>query len=1067
MKPKPLLLVSIIMIMLFGIMEVNGLSNSTSICTPGTAGPPVGGGQWNITVSTRCTGGRIDIGNFNISLTNWRLDLNNIELVAGGINISGTTLELNIYNSNISHNVTGQPFHINVAADTSKVNITNSVCYNCTLNSDKSGIFAGTSVTLTRSSFKGGLRPFLNFNGGSLKIDTINLTNMTMGSGTLITQLGNTSPFIINGSNFYADNASGTSSVANYGFASLSSATAIDNLRFFNNYLEGFAYGIQMQGGTKEPPVQVNISGLTCWRMGTCLDILQNLHNFTFIDIKGTNLSGKVISMNGFGGREINGVIRNIIGVNTTQTVSIGRGLFINVFNVTANVTFNVGNGAIQFDQTNNSAADNISCYQVDRVCVQSTEGFRNNFTHVVAKSNNKRTDYSNGAGNCFSSMGGEASGGNITFANFDFDVEGCGFRFGYIDGSTGVQGLYGFPFWVYNGTITWHNDSGGHIYPTAFHILSNATVVADNIYLAGCKTGEGDNCMGIGGSIFEGSVELRDQSLTQGNYSNIRFGNVSIPIFLSLSSNPYIFTNISFEAEDGNYFNKVYLNFSTAIFINVSGLNTTNKSINLSGQSNNNGTAYILWFIKVNVTYSNGTVANLANVSFFPAIKEWLPFTYQNVTTDATGLTSQTTLPAWKKNNTGTYNYTNYTIQVDAPNAVQQNFSRNFISSTTLLLIMSPNSAPSLFNITFPVNNSYLSSGVNVWVNWSCTDPDGDACTAFLFLNGSFNQSSTVNFSVNLSDGLYLAKILTGDGSLNASVNSSEVSFVVDSVFPVLSNVAVDGFGANFVDLNFTVNELTNYTIRYNYAGGLVSVFENSTAATGVRVKRIVDLSHNTVYSVNISVCDLANNCVSNSSLSFRTDYSPSGQGQIGGGGGIVIAPVVNTSIVDGVVLFSEEERGLISKILDFFRGVEQEREIKAGDFVLKVTLGDKLFFDKSNAVSVKVLKNNFLVDVDVINFVLVDGAKELSFANFKRVSQGVYATSFTLPDVKEGDYISFFKISSGDSVVKSDVLSVVVAEAGKGFVSEIGDAFATAWDWVMSIFRSEPSFPVNETVS
>lgn len=120
--------------------------------------------------------------------------------------------------------------------------------------------------------------------------------------------------------------------------------------------------------------------------------------------------------------------------------------------------------------------------------------------------------------------------------------------------------------------------------------------------------------------------------------------------------------------------------------------------------------------------------------------------------------------------------------------------------------------------NITYPLNASSLTNGTNTQIRWTHNDTSGFEITAWLFLDGRLNQSSTSNFTVNLTVGKHNATILTGfAGASNSTRNSSIVFFSVNP--PGIGNITgptnntAYASGTNF-NINWTSNDTSGFSV-------------------------------------------------------------------------------------------------------------------------------------------------------------------------------------------------------------------------------------------------------------
>ena len=129
----------------------------------------------------------------------------------------------------------------------------------------------------------------------------------------------------------------------------------------------------------------------------------------------------------------------------------------------------------------------------------------------------------------------------------------------------------------------------------------------------------------------------------------------------------------------------------------------------------------------------------------------------------------------------------------------------------STQQFAMNGNNPPTTPTIINPANNSLFSS-YPIVLNYSSSDIDGDPITYSVYIDGTLNGTTAVNWSFNASDGTYLWNVMASDGTDN-SANSSIYTFTLDSIPPFFSlNNTNDTTPKIYegVQINITINDTT-----------------------------------------------------------------------------------------------------------------------------------------------------------------------------------------------------------------------------------------------------------------
>jgi len=241
--------------------------------------------------------------------------------------------------------------------------------------------------------------------------------------------------------------------------------------------------------------------------------------------------------------------------------------------------------------------------------------------------------------------------------------------------------------------------------------------------------------------------------------------------------------------------------------------------------------------FTNINVSYSNGTLVNSTNSSSSGVVSISIV-----VPADGNYNISLTTYDKVSRSNSTTIN--NVTVDTISP----------------------------VVNATYPVSNSYLNSTV-LTINFTVTETNLNNTNISVLnstgglVNTTLNTSAG-NISVSLTvpvDGVYNITLLTLDLG-GRSVSATISNLTVDTTAPVITGVAlnrsiVQNNTAVLVSVNYTELNLKNAT-----AQGTLMSCSNGTCSL------VVNLTSGTS-PMNISVCDQANHCTINDTVTFIID--------------------------------------------------------------------------------------------------------------------------------------------------------------------------------------------------
>ncbi|RLJ01057.1 MAG: hypothetical protein DRP06_00210, partial [Candidatus Aenigmatarchaeota archaeon] len=208
-----------------------------------------------------------------------------------------------------------------------------------------------------------------------------------------------------------------------------------------------------------------------------------------------------------------------------------------------------------------------------------------------------------------------------------------------------------------------------------------------------------------------------------------------------------------------------------------------------------------------VNITYDYTITPEIKSMSNADVIilSATSPHTNLNNATIYLGGTGSTNLTVQMPNTS-----INYTAIYDGNNCNNSNCSFTQISGElnfTLILGSEHNltiweysgdgnNPPNKSTLNSPDNNSYINTNY-ILLNWTCTDPDGDNMTAYIYADNTINPTTLINTTTNCQNGtlytfnwtnlnetIYYWKVTCNDSIL---ANTSEIyKFVIDTTTPI-----------------------------------------------------------------------------------------------------------------------------------------------------------------------------------------------------------------------------------------------------------------------------------------
>jgi hypothetical protein len=210
----------------------------------------------------------------------------------------------------------------------------------------------------------------------------------------------------------------------------------------------------------------------------------------------------------------------------------------------------------------------------------------------------------------------------------------------------------------------------------------------------------------------------------------------------------------------------------------------------------------------------------------------------------------------------------------------VSYNFTDNAGQSTTGSLIAKKDSSNPLLILNGP-EDGLATNLTTVVFNITATDSFLDNCTRYsdgLYAGifTSLNNGTPTTYSLgSISDGIYNWSVTCYDYASN-SVSSETRTYTIDTTSPTLNSTSVVKADTT-ADVSYEASENVNVTLNYGSSTSLgTSAIVNGQTGTF----SLTGLSSETTYYYNLTLCDIANNCVTNGTFSFTTEATPSSSG-------------------------------------------------------------------------------------------------------------------------------------------------------------------------------------------
>ena len=323
---------------------------------------------------------------------------------------------------------------------------------------------------------------------------------------------------------------------------------------------------------------------------------------------------------------------------------------------------------------------------------------------------------------------------------------------------------------------------------------------------------------------------------------------NITINYYIDGKLNQSSLTNVTFNASDATY------------ILNVSLFDGTASSANTS--------------VTFTIDTTNPTFAETSINESAPLLNEVVGLS--QVVNDNIGLNQY----SFFHNQTGTFvNQTpidisgtsvnatfNLTVTLTRGNVIGFGFfandsagNSNITTISTFTVANTPPSAPTIIFPTANLRTNVQPLDINITFP---ADADGDTLTINFYINGTLNQSSTTNTTLNASSNIYFLEVSVDDG-FSSSANVS-VSFEIDTTNPIITINSPADASTHSVDIsvNITCSDLNILDMNYSFfnaSGQLQSQFENVSVGNLLTIEDTLLIANfsDGAYTLNVTCSD------------------------------------------------------------------------------------------------------------------------------------------------------------------------------------------------------------------
>jgi len=445
-----------------------------------------------------------------------------------------------------------------------------------------------------------------------------------------------------------------------------------------------------------------------------------------------------------------------------------------------------------------------------------------------------------------------------------------------------------------------------------------------------------------------------------------------------SLFSNIFAYnSSTGFFAQDG-YANvkDSYLGASQSVNLNNSNVTFLNVTFNKSAPSIiAPGSLFtVKWFFNVFVKDILSNIIQGANV------------TLQNSSgvvfsefTNASGNIQRKNLTEFEEDDAGRV-FQNYNLTVISNQYVRQSLDPHINETKTLNITLL--GAGSLA-VSSPVNGSYYKNNT-IALNYIVLFNNTDSCWFTNTTGGRVNLTNCTNTTFIVPDGL--RNITVFANNTQGNITFLKIFFTVDTIRPNIIYLNISLLSNTSVSINWTTSESTNMSFSYRISSGPLIGSGQNTTFSNISSYSLFGLTQSTEYSIELTFCDRAGNCVSNSTK-FRSggNFTPTDlhipEGEI------IVQELVASELT------STPQRTSLTPGSRYIYTLDQERHYVK---LKSVYTDQKAVFELGSDPVTEEVMNGSTVEVDVDNDGINDVALTLDNIEFTKVTFDLKRISF-----------------------------------------------------------------------
>ncbi len=365
------------------------------------------------------------------------------------------------------------------------------------------------------------------------------------------------------------------------------------------------------------------------------------------------------------------------------------------------------------------------------------------------------------------------------------------------------------------------------------------------------------------------------------------------------------------------------YGNLTIGNASNVTLYNSTLSTRNITAISESSSNLYVIQPLNVTTTNldANVTVTNYSIQSLNTTTKSAL----FNIT-------------ALRVNSTGTFNFSNVTINATNSTATNQTYLilqapyQGAYQTSTIALTIPDTTAP-VITINLPVNNTNQTSAT-LTINFSVTDE-----TALHSCWYSINKTTNVSVAgcVNATTNQTTATITTGTNQnitiyandTSGNLASTMYTFTRDTTAPQITAVTNSSTSSSGFTIAWTTNEPANSTLKYGDTTALLDGTSSNSENDTAHSRSASGLDSSTLYYYNVTSCDTSGNCNTTGPYTITTSAASSTTSSSGGSSGASASTTSATNNPTIALTIAENKVGTLPD----FDSHKETRRTQIGD--------------------------------------------------------------------------------------------------------------------------------------